>query len=120
MLTRTLTSVCSQWGAVGRQIVGDVLPEERPAGLDFGVPVGIVSVAESARRADLVQRPFVLDERRELEHAPISPLRIERRIDAMRGEAVVAQVNRRAAPVAGCRAVLGDLVSHGVAGGPKA
>jgi hypothetical protein len=46
--------VGSQRRAVRRQVVGDVLAEERPARLAVGIAVGVAAVAEAAGGADPV------------------------------------------------------------------
>jgi hypothetical protein len=84
--------------AVGGDVVADELPEERPAGRDR--PVGVLAVDAQVRRpagpAQRVQNPFVgLERRQVLEQPPVaSPL--NRRVDALGRQAVIAGDRRDA------------------------
>jgi hypothetical protein len=70
--------------------VRDVLPEERPAGLDVRVTLAVASVAEPAGRTEPVEQRLVGLERREIEHAPVAAAVADRSVDSFRREAVIA------------------------------
>ena len=82
-------------GAVGGQVVRDVLAEERPAGLDARVALAVAAVAQPAGGADAVQERLVGLERGEVEHAPVPPALAERSVHAPGCEAVVPDRRRR-------------------------
>jgi hypothetical protein len=81
--------------AVGGDVVGDVLAEERPAGSDRGVVGGAVrAVADPARTAQRMQERLVALQRRQVgEQAPVAAA-LDRGVDAVGGEAVVAGGDR--------------------------
>ena len=80
--------------AVGGDVVGDELPEERPAGRGDAVVAGrVAAVAQAARHSEREQRRLVALERRQVgEGAPVAPAdRRDGRVDRPFGsEAVVA------------------------------
>jgi hypothetical protein len=80
----------AQRRAIGGQVVGDVLAEERPPGLDVRVVLAIVPVAEAADGHELVEQRLVGVERRQVEHSPVAPAFGDRCVDPPGGETVVA------------------------------
>ena len=81
--------------AVGGEVVGDVLAEERPARFHVRVVLAIPAVAEAAGRAEPVEQRLVGVEARKVEHAPVSAAGRERGVDPLGSEAVVADRGRR-------------------------
>ena len=58
----------------------------------LGLVLAFAAVAEPARRADLVQQRLVAYERREVEHPPVATALAGRRVHALGGQTVIAQV----------------------------
>ena len=80
--------VRAQRRAVRGQVVRDVLSEERPAGLGLRVALAIAAVAEPSGRADPVQQRLVGDQRGQVEHPPVAPADLDRRVDPLGSQAV--------------------------------
>jgi hypothetical protein len=86
-------SVCLRSGdRSGRQIVGEVLAKERPAGLDVRVVLAGAAVAEPAGSTDPAQQLLVGLERREVEHPPVTPTIGNGRVQALGRKAVITQL----------------------------
>lgn len=89
----------AQRRAIGGQVVRDVLAEERPARLASRILFGVTAVAEATGGTQLVQQPFGDVQLHQLEHPPVAATVGDRRVDALRCEAVVANdVGRRHRP----------------------